>query len=241
MREFPEPDSHDGSSSQHGTRKRRRPGPRYGDSDPDDDAWLGGKRGEEVPFSPAQQTAAKSASTVAAKMAEARENAENNDTPVTDTRGTQPPDHKRARSRHSGPSHGRSPPSSSSVRRLPSPNTLPTSGRAVTRAMENPRALGSAGRKHRASAGRTSHGSGGGSGAGGGGGGEGGAVQVDGISDGDGGRWGWRGGGGEGLRGVVAVTPQDGQLSPPDPSLMRECLDEYLEVRERLRVQYFFP
>ncbi len=36
------------------------------------------------------------------------------------------------------------------------------------------------------------------------------------------------------LRGAavtVAVTPQDSNLPPPDPSSMRECLDEYMEVR----------
>lgn len=244
MREFSEPGSCEVSSSEHGTRKRCRSGPRYGDSDADDDAWLGEKGGEEATFSPAQHTAAKSAPSAAANMTEAPDET---DTPVTDGRGTQPPDRKRARNRHSGPSQAVAGSPASSVRRWSSPNTLYTSGNVVARAMESPRALDSADRKHRISAGRTSRvvrsGSGSGSSSssrtfgggrggvsGGRGGGAGGVVEVDG-GDGDGGRWGSRGGAGEGLRGAVAVTPQDSNLSPPDPSLMRECLDEYLEVR----------
>ena len=143
---------------------------------------------------------------------------------------------------------------SSSFRKLGSPKTLSTSGAGESgaRSMESPhpRWSGHAGRKQGARSGRGSHivGSSGGSSSssssdsgrpGGDGEGHGGGGGVVGDEAG----WASRDGVGvgvgveDGFRVAVAVTPQENSLNlnsnipPPDPSLMRECLDEYMEVR----------
>lgn len=216
-----------------------------------------GVRWKEAPFSPSQLTAAKSAAVAAAEMAEAR-----TDTPDRRALAQPPDRKRvRSRPSPSpSPSPAAAAAAAaavavggtaalSSFRKLASPKILPTSGaggaRASVNPMESPPPRGDVVRKQGARADRNSRT----------------AVSTGtsstssdndsgrpgGMADGEAGAMivgdeagtGWAsrdgdGGGGveEGFRVAVAVTPQENSLPPPDPSLMRECLDEYMEVSE---------
>ncbi|CAM9226850.1 unnamed protein product, partial [Ectocarpus sp. 12 AP-2014] len=240
-------------------RKRRRSVPRYDNDDDawlahqgDGGGGGGEKKKEEDAFSPAQLTAAKSAAVAASKMAEVRA-AATTTTTTTTTPGraaaASPPPassggggggRKRARNRSVGAAVARTTTTTnagSCQGGVLTPNTRPgaasasssasgSRGGAVARALN---AAPPSRARNKDAVGRKQGGARGGGGGGGGGGGKAGGegAMMDGDAQGGAMRWFSLGGGGA----AVAVTPEESPLAPPpDPSSVKECLDEYMET-----------